>query len=257
MRIEKAVKRYGTKTALNVEGIEFPRGQICAVMGVNGCGKTTLARVLAGTTRPDEGGMILDAGETVGYMPQRSYAFYGTLAHNVALGAKGRRFDERCQELVEALGLSHLERESAKKLSGGETARMALARVLAGTWTHLVLDEPTAALDIPSTLAAERLMRDYCTEKNAGIVVVTAASLTTPSSWMAGASWKKAPPPPSSRTRKRPSCQSFSQYWARSCRAPNEQQPRPLQPARARSPPQHKPHRSPEELRLHHPTART
>lgn len=173
MRIEKAVKRYGTKTALNVEGIEFPRGQICAVMGVNGCGKTTLARVLAGTTRPDEGGMILDAGEAVGYMPQRSYAFYGTLAHNVALGAKGRRFDERCQELVEALGLSHLERESAKKLSGGETARMALARVLAGTWTHLVLDEPTAALDIPSTLAAERLMRDYCTEKNAGIVVVT------------------------------------------------------------------------------------
>lgn len=173
MRIEKAVKRYGTKTALNVEGIEFPRGQICAVMGVNGCGKTTLARVLAGTTRPDEGGMILDAGETVGYMPQRSYAFYGALAHNVALGAKGRRFDERCQELVEELGLSHLERESAKKLSGGETARMALARVLAGTWTHLVLDEPTAALDIPSTLAAERLMRDYRTEKNAGIVVVT------------------------------------------------------------------------------------
>ena len=173
MRIEKAVKRYGTKTALNVEGIEFPRGQICAVMGVNGCGKTTLARVLAGTTRPDEGGMILDAGEAVGYMPQRSYAFYGTLAHNVVLGAKGRQFDERCQELVEALGLSHLERESAKKLSGGETARMALARVLAGTWTHLVLDEPTAALDIPSTLAAERLMRNYCTEKNAGIVVVT------------------------------------------------------------------------------------
>ena len=49
MRIETAVKRYGTKTALDVAGIEFPRGQICAVMGVNGCGNTTLARVLAGT----------------------------------------------------------------------------------------------------------------------------------------------------------------------------------------------------------------
>ena len=173
MRIETAVKRYGAKTALDVAGIEFPRGQICAVIGVNGCGKTTLARVLAGTIKPDEGGRILDPDETVGYMPQRSYAFYGTLAHNVALGAKGRRFDERCQELVEELGLSHLEREQAKKLSGGETARMALARVLAGTWTYLVLDEPTAALDIPSTLAAERLMRDYCTEENVGIVVVT------------------------------------------------------------------------------------
>ena len=173
MRIETTVKRYGAKTALDVAGIEFPRGQICAVMGVNGCGKTTLARVLAGTIKPDEGGRVLDPGETVGYMPQRSYAFYGTLAHNVALGAKGRRFDERCQELVEELGLSHLEREQAKKLSGGETARMALARVLAGAWTHLVLDEPTAALDIPSTLAAERLMRDCCTEENVGIVVVT------------------------------------------------------------------------------------
>lgn len=173
MRIEKAIKRYGAKTALDVAGIEFPRGTICAVMGVNGCGKTTLARVLAGTLRPDEGGRTLGDGESVGYMPQRSYAFYGTLARNVALGAKERRFDDRCRGLIKELGLSHLEREQAKKLSGGETARMALARVLAGTWTHLVLDEPTAALDIPSTLAAERLMRDYCTEENVGIVIVT------------------------------------------------------------------------------------
>ena len=173
MRIERAVKRYGTKVAIDVADLAFAHGEICAVMGVNGCGKTTLGRIIAGTLTADEGGRILDAGETVGYMPQRSYAFYGTLARNVALGAPERRYTDRCRELVDELGLSALEQERAKKLSGGETARMALARVLAGTWSLLVLDEPTAALDIPSTLAAERLLRAYRDETGAGILIVT------------------------------------------------------------------------------------
>lgn len=173
MRIDRALKRYAKKTALDVTGLAFEPGEICAIMGVNGSGKTTLARVAAGVLEADEGGRILEANETVGYMPQKSYAFYGSLARNVALGAPGRRFDDRCRKLVSELGLSPLERASAKTLSGGETARMALARVLAGTWTLLVLDEPTAALDIPSTLAAERLLRAYRDETGAGMLVVT------------------------------------------------------------------------------------
>ena len=173
MRIERAIKRYGDKTALSVESLSFRRGEICAIMGENGSGKTTLARIVADVLRPDAGGRVLEEGETVGYMPQKSYAFYGTLARNVALGSPGRRFDDRCRKLVAELGLSSLERASAKTLSGGETARMALARVLAGTWSFLVLDEPTAALDIPSTLAAEQLLKAYRDETGAGMLVVT------------------------------------------------------------------------------------
>ena len=173
MRVERALKRYGEKVALDVGGISFPRGEICAVMGANGSGKTTLARVLAGTLRCDEGGRILDEGDRVGYMPQRSYAFYGTLERNVALGAGSRRITEEAHRLIEELGLSDLSKARAKKLSGGETARMAFVRVLAGSWTHVVFDEPTAALDIPSTLAAERLLGAYRDKRNAGIVVVT------------------------------------------------------------------------------------
>lgn len=173
MRVDRAVKRYGSLVALDVAGLSFPKGEICAVMGTNGSGKTTLARVLSGLLRADEGGRVLDAAERVGYMPQRSFAFYGTLDRNVGLGAAGGRLNDRCRSLIDELGLSSLARAKAKKLSGGETARMALARVLAGDWTHVVLDEPTAALDIPSTLAAERLLRAYRDERGAGVVVVT------------------------------------------------------------------------------------
>lgn len=173
MRIERTIKRYGEKTALSVEALAFRYGEICAVMGENGSGKTTLARIAADVLKPDAGGRVLEKGETIGYMPQKSYAFYGTLARNVALGSPAGRFDERCHELVSKLGLSSLERAKAKALSGGETARMALARVLAGTWSFLVLDEPTAALDIPSTLAAEQLLKAYRDETGAGMLVVT------------------------------------------------------------------------------------
>lgn len=184
MRLEGIVKRYGDKTVLAIDALSFEPGRIYAIIGANGCGKSTLVRIAAGVLAPDAGS-VDRAGEQVGFMPQRSYAFYGTLRRNLMLGAHGElprgaaagsardAWAARADELMAALDLTRLADDAAKRLSGGETARMALARVLMARYDLLVLDEPTAALDIRSTLAAEELLRAYRDEQGAGIVVVT------------------------------------------------------------------------------------
>ena len=79
----------------------------------------------------------------------------------------------RAAELMKALGIDTLARQSAKKLSGGETARMALCRILMGRYDLLILDEPTAAMDMESTLAAEDLIRETCDRQGCAVLLIT------------------------------------------------------------------------------------
>lgn len=76
-------------------------------------------------------------------------------------------------ELMRALDLDALTKQSAKKLSGGETARMALARLLMRQYQLLILDEPTSAMDMESTLAAERLISDCCRQTGCAVLLIT------------------------------------------------------------------------------------
>ena len=169
-------KSYDGKLVLDIERHEFAPNGIHAVIGTNGCGKSTLAKILSGVIKPDKG--HVEFGDAnVGFMPQRCYAFYGSLLHNVMMGAR-RDVEkaaslERAHQLMGTLGLTTLEGKSAKRLSGGETARMALARVLMGAYGYLILDEPTAALDVRSTLAAEQLIVEYRKEHAAGVILIT------------------------------------------------------------------------------------
>jgi ABC-type phosphate transport system ATPase subunit len=74
---------------------------------------------------------------------------------------------------MKELGIDALAGQSAKKLSGGETARMALCRILMKRYELLILDEPTAAMDMESTLAAEGLIRKSCTETGCAVLLIT------------------------------------------------------------------------------------
>ena len=211
MRIVGAQKTYGTTTVLDVDEALFERGSACAIIGSNGSGKTTLLRALAGQVSLDAGKIEIAPGENIGYMPQKSYAFYGTVVKNIRLGMKkadrvdlldpAEPFDvvaarenagdasateftelsklwalpaeQRLQALLGVLSIDDLAKSNAKRLSGGETVRMALARLLMGQYSYLLLDEPTAALDVTSTLVSERLLCTYSQAFNAGIVIVT------------------------------------------------------------------------------------
>ncbi len=174
MRIDGLIVRYGDVTALDIDGLVLERGTSYAVIGANGCGKSTLARCIAGVLEPTAGAVTLEADDRVRYMPQRSYAFYGSTRANVLLGADAASGAMgRAEELMDALDLTALAQQKAKRLSGGQTARMALARTLVGPGTWLLLDEPTAALDGESMLKAERLVQEYRESFDAGVVYIT------------------------------------------------------------------------------------
>ena len=174
MRIDGLIVRYGDVTALDIDGLVLERGTSYAVIGANGCGKSTFARCIAGVLEPTAGAVALEADDRVRYMPQRSYAFYGSTRANVLLGADAASGAMgRAEELMDALDLTALAQQKAKRLSVGQTARMALARTLVGPGTWLLLDEPTAALDGESMLKAERLVQEYRESFDAGVVYIT------------------------------------------------------------------------------------
>ena len=162
-------KTYNKRVALNLPELELPERQITAVIGPNGSGKSTFAKILAGIEHADERRPLLP-GISVGYLPQKSFPFRMSTEKNILTNGNDR---SRAAELMKALELEGLAGQSAKKLSGGETARMALARLLMGQYDLLVLDEPTSAMDMESTLAAERLISDYCQETGCAALLIT------------------------------------------------------------------------------------
>lgn len=169
MKTRALKKSYRKRCVLELPELELPAGQITAVIGANGSGKTTFARLLAGLEKPDGGGSAAEELR-VGYMPQKSYAFRMSTRRNILLNGGDRA---RAAALMEALQLESLARQPAKKLSGGETARMALCRLLMGSYELLALDEPTAAMDMESTLAAEGLIRAASRERGCAVLLIT------------------------------------------------------------------------------------
>ena len=170
MKVSAFTKTYAGKTVLNMPDFEVPDKTVTAVVGANGSGKTTLARVLACIEPPDMKTNLLPQGVKVGYMPQKSYAFRMSTSSNIALNGRDR---DKAKRLMEALRIDALARNRAKKLSGGETAKMALARLLMGAYDLLILDEPTASMDVESTLTSEELIRQYTEESGCAVLLIT------------------------------------------------------------------------------------
>ena len=124
---------------------------------------------LAGTLKADRKGRHLDS-VSIGYMPQKNYAFRMSVRANLLLnGSENTRADR----LLEALQLRQLEQKRADRLSGGETARMALARLMMKRYDLAILDEPTAAMDMETTLLAETLITEYVKETGCTLILVT------------------------------------------------------------------------------------
>lgn len=170
MKIQNFCKSYDKKAVLEFPGMELKRGKIYAVIGANGSGKSTFAKCLAGVISADKKEKIFEKEISIGYMPQKSYAFRMSVEKNILLGGKEQ---ERIEKLMNALQIRHLSKKNASHLSGGETARMALARVLMRNFDLLILDEPTAAMDVETTFLAEELVRNYCRETGCTLIVVT------------------------------------------------------------------------------------
>ncbi len=156
-------RRFGALTAVQALDLDVPRGEIFALVGPDGAGKTTLIRMLTGVLTPD-GGTGAVAGQDIvrdpeavkariGYMPQR-FSLYGDLSvmENLALYAGIYRvprthFRKRADELLTDFQLSDATDRLAQHLSGGMKQKLALACTLIHTPEILFLDEPTTGVD--------------------------------------------------------------------------------------------------------------
>lgn len=169
MKIEAFSKTYGGRCVLDFPGMELEPGKIYAIVGANGSGKSTFAKILSGIIKADRKGPHLDASSVL-YMPQKPYAFRMSVDANIRLGSHEYKM---ANKLMEDLRIAHLACKRADRLSGGETARMALARLMMRSCELAILDEPTAAMDMESTLLAEKLIVDYVRRTGCALILVT------------------------------------------------------------------------------------
>ncbi len=169
MKVSAFSKTYEGITVLDFPGMELQPGKIYAVIGANGSGKSTFARILTGVLTADRRETHLDT-DSIGYMPQKNYAFRMSTRANILLNGTDA---EKAEALMDALRIRHLEQKRADRLSGGETARMALARLMMNRYDLVILDEPTAAMDMETTLLAEQLITEYVRETGCAMILVT------------------------------------------------------------------------------------
>jgi tungstate transport system ATP-binding protein len=178
-------KRYAERTVLDVEALTLESGCPYALIGPNGSGKSTLIRLMSGVENPTAGsidvaGGVAREGLRVGYMPQKSYVFGFSVFRNVTLALAGSSLphdavEQRARKALQDVGMAELADQRGSGLSGGEAQRVALARLLVQDLDVLLLDEPTASMDIAATTLVEEALRSYRERTGCLLVVATHA----------------------------------------------------------------------------------
>lgn len=190
--VEGIVCRYGAIPALDGVTLQIARGEFAGIVGPNGSGKTTLLRVINALLIPERGAVWLEGRQvaalsprlvaaTVAVVPQQSRGGFGFTAHEIVLmgrsphlpplAAEGSRDLAIVREAMERTRTWHLRGRPVDELSGGERQRVLLARALAQDPRVLLLDEPTAHLDISYQVEMMDLVRGLVGE---GLTTVAA-----------------------------------------------------------------------------------
>jgi lipopolysaccharide export system ATP-binding protein len=180
-------KSYRRRPVIRDVSLELGRGEVVALLGPNGSGKTTCFYNIAGLITPDSGQVLIDGVDVtglpmyrrarlgVGYLPQEVSIFRGLSVEDNILAVLEitvhdiHKRRERLEDLLSEFSITHLRRAPAMALSGGERRRVEIARCLAADPKYLLLDEPFAGVDPISVADIRSLVHDL---KDRGIGVL-------------------------------------------------------------------------------------
>lgn len=172
-------------TALSEISLQVEEGEFVSFLGPSGCGKTTLLSIIAGLIKPTQGTILLEnkpitgLKNQIGYMLQQDYLFpWKTIEENILIGLKlSKQLNEQTKnaaiDLLNQMGLSGIEKQLPKQLSGGMRQRAALVRTLATEPKLLMLDEPFSALDYQTKLKLEDLVSNTLDSFGKTAILVT------------------------------------------------------------------------------------
>jgi len=187
LRAVRLRKSYRKRLVLRDVSLELGRGEVVALLGPNGSGKTTCFYAIAGLISPEAGQVIVDGRDVtalpmyrrarlgIGYLPQEVSIFRGLSVEDNILAVLeiaervAHRRRERLEELLSDFSITHLRRAPALSLSGGERRRVEIARCLAAEPKYLLLDEPFAGVDPIAVGEIRHLVADL---RNRGIGVL-------------------------------------------------------------------------------------
>lgn len=189
VKLKAITKAYGNKLVLDAVNLQIREGEILALLGPNGSGKTTILKILAFIENPT-GGKVEFQGKNVNFKNtkkvrlestlvfQKTTLFSTSVYNNIAYGLKIRKIpkelrDNKVKRALELVKLEGFEKLNAKKLSGGEQQRVAIARALVLETKLLLLDEPTANLDPKNAGILEEIIDTINRENKTTIVIAT------------------------------------------------------------------------------------
>ena len=187
LSVRQIRKSYKRRVVIRDVSLHLNRGEVVALLGPNGCGKTTCFYSIAGLVTPEQGQVAIDGRDVtslpmyrrarlgIGYLPQEMSIFRGLCVEdNIMAVLEIRQSDhhkrrERLEELLSEFSITSLRRAPAMALSGGERRRVEIARCLAADPQYLLLDEPFAGVDPIAVGEIRHLVQDL---KSRGIGVL-------------------------------------------------------------------------------------
>ena len=189
--LRRLKKVYNHRTVLDIEDLSLEKGQVTGLLGPNGAGKTTLLKVLTFILEPSSGeirfkgkrvdfvsGNLIDLRRKVVLVQQQPILFTSTVANNVAFPLRIRRIEKAergrlVEELLELVGMLSFRDAMAHRLSGGETQRVAIARALACSPEVILMDEPTANVDVENQIVIERIIGEINQKREISVIFTT------------------------------------------------------------------------------------